>query len=163
MENQGKKPHIYAQWSFPEVEDAQKSRRWYIFAGVIAVGCLVFAFFTANTLFAAIIVMASFIYIYSSISSTMDIMFSISEIGVQAGSRFYPYKDIKSFWLLYEPQENLKMLYFEFKRGARSSMSVPLKETNPLEVREVLLQFIPEDLEKEEEPLPDMITRLFKL
>ena len=91
-----------------------------------------------------------------------QLMVSIFEDGIQAGENFYAYRDLKSFWIIYEPPE-VKTLYFDFKSAWRPRLPVPLAEENPVEVRRFLLKYLEEDLSRESEPTSDALSRLLRL
>ena len=42
-------------------------------------------------------------------------------------------------------------------------ITIPLEDINPVELREVLLMYIEEDLEKEEEPTTESLTKILRL
>ena len=88
--------------------------------------------------------------------------FAINEDGVVLGSKFIAYKEIKDFFIIYEPPE-VKTLHLEFNQGWRPRLAVPLGEQNPLAVREVLLKYLAENTERTEEPLSDYLSRKWKL
>ncbi|KKU49315.1 MAG: hypothetical protein UX68_C0001G0063, partial [Parcubacteria group bacterium GW2011_GWA2_46_9] len=71
-------------------------------------------------------------------------------------------KDLKSFWIIYEPPE-VKMLYFDFKNAWRPRLPIPLQDENPIEVRRLLLKYLEEDLSRESEPTSDALSRLLRL
>ena len=56
-----------------------------------------------------------------------------------------------------------KNLYFDFKTGIRPSLTILLGDQNPLTVRKILLEYLKEDTEKENETFTDTVSRLLKL
>jgi len=64
--------------------------------------------------------------------------------------------------MYYEPDE-AKTLFFEFKNRVRPRLSIPLENKNPLKIRAILLKYLPEDVERENEPLSEQLSRLLKL
>ena len=78
------------------------------------------------------------------------------------GSKFYEWSDIKNFRIVYKPPE-VKRLYIDLKNIFLSDFSVPLRDKNPIEVREVLKDYLKEDLTKEEETLTDRMGRWLKI
>ena len=76
--------------------------------------------------------------------------------------KFYDYDAVRYFYILYKPPE-LKNLYFEFKAVTKPRLIVPLENQNPLEIRDILNQYLTENLEKEEEPASEALRKLFKL
>ena len=71
-------------------------------------------------------------------------------------------KDIKEFALLYEPPI-VKTLYVDFNSFWRPMVSIQLEDVDPNLVRESLLPYAYENLEREDETLTDMLRRMYKL
>lgn len=163
MEEKNIEVNIHSSWKFPEVVSYNRTKRWYYIAGVFWLFCFGYAILTGNFMFAGIMVMGSFVYFYSQSEASKDIVFNITEEGIEVGRHSYLYKELSAFWIVYEPSENVKTLYFDFKNKLYTSLSVPLMGQNPLSVREILLRYLPEDLQKEEEPMSDIFNRAIKL
>ena len=79
--------------------------------------------------------------------------------------RFYemglPKDKIDRFWFFYDPP--VKALYIEIKGGLSGRRRVDLVDQDPNVVREILGQFVVDDLEENEEPVSDTFSRLLKL
>ena len=84
----------------------------------------------------------------------------LSGVGINLGKSTYPYKNIRRFWIIYDPPHNTT-LNFETTAYLNSTISVELANQNPFEVKEFLNGFLPEDLEKEES-MTDAIARKLK-
>ncbi len=150
-------------WAVPEFEKHDRSRAWYIVAVLMVLAMMVFALAANNFLFAVIIVLASLIIILHTGREPEMINFSITDEGIQIGRHFYDYDEIKNFAIVYKPREGVKNLYFEFKIPLRHRLTVPLMDKNPLPIRENLLKYLPEDLERTAPPLSEQLARLFRL
>lgn len=148
-------------WRINDFEKYQKSFMWYVLAIIAGLGLLVYAVFTANFLFAVIILMFAVIVLIQELREPNEITCCITENGVIIGERVYKYKEFENFWIIYEPP-HLKNLYLEFK-GIKPRLSIPLKKQNPNDVRKFLCKYVVEDLEKEEEPLSEFIGRVLKI
>ena len=77
------------------------------------------------------------------------------------GGKKYDFTEFKDFSIIYQPPE-ISTLYLEFRMPFRERLSVQLGELNPNEVRAYLLNFIAEDLEREEESLSDILSRILR-
>lgn len=156
-------PHgkVFFSWEFKEFPSAGRSKSWYLGAGIIFFLLIIYALFSANFLFAIIIIMVVLILVMMRREAN-KIKFSITEDGIEIGQNFYEYKNIKNFWIIYEPPE-IKTLYFEPKSFFQPKIPVPLENQNPIKIREVLLQYLTEDLDKENEPVSDQLSRWLKL
>lgn len=151
------------QWQFNEYEKYERSRRWYLVTGLLALALVVQAVWTGNYLFALIIVLFAIILVLQSLQTPLAVAFVLTDSGVAVGTKFYPYAEMDNYWLVYNPPE-VKTLYFQPNGLIRHRLSVPLpEELDPNDLRDFLNQFLAEDLEREEEPLSDRISRLWKL
>jgi hypothetical protein len=148
-------------WSFSEYEHRDRKLGWFFIAGAVAVGLFTFAIFTSNFLFAGIIVFIAAVYALQHYHKPLTVHVVLSPDGITLQERLFPWKEIKTFWIIYEPPD-VKNLYFECK-GLRPRLKIPLHDQNPVAVREALLPYLDEDLEKENEPLSDAVGRVFKL
>jgi len=93
----------------------------------------------------------------------MMVDFELGPEGVKIGGKFYDYDDIKNFCVLYKPKQSIKQLYFEFKSATRQRLSVPLRRMDALTVRNFLIRYLDEDLERSNDPLSEQLTKLLKL
>ncbi|OGF23279.1 hypothetical protein A2Y83_00160 [Candidatus Falkowbacteria bacterium RBG_13_39_14] len=157
--NKGK---LLLSWSFPEFTKYERSKRWYITASAITILFLFYSVFTFNFLLAVIVVMAAMIVLMREKADPRDISFSITERGIEIGEKFYPYRDIKRFSIIYEPP-NVKVLYLEFKFKMKPRFSVQLENQNPNEARKVLKEYLDEDLDRESESVSDALGRWLKI
>lgn len=162
QENLSKIGGVFANWVFPEYLKYQHNRRWYVAFSIAMLGLLVFSLVTLNFLFAVIIIIFSVVVFLHDIKEPMQISFHIGENGILLGRKFFAYREFESFWLIYDPKE-VKNLYFSSKSFIRPIVSIPLLDQNPLKIREFLLQYLEEDLEKEEESVSDQLGRRFKI
>ncbi len=150
------------EWQFPERPKTERSKAWYL--TLIIIGGLLFtwALITLNFLFALIVVICAFILLFQQKKETSLLNFRISDSGIQVGQKFYPYKNLDNFWILYEPPV-IKNLYFEFKSKIIPRLGIPLEQMNPVKIRKILLDYLDEDLSKENEPSSDTLARWLKL
>jgi hypothetical protein len=153
---------ILLSWEFLERPRHERGRIWYSAMIAIGGGLLIYSLISANFLFALIIVMFSLVLYVSTIFEPSLVRITFSEDGVEIGDSFFPYRDIDKFWFYYEPPI-ARNLYLEFKSMLQPRLRVDLDEQNPNQVRQVLAQFVREDLERVEEPVSEMIGRIFKI
>ena len=163
------------KWAVPEYRAPQRSRRWYWLASLVIIVCLFFSFFSlsgwklvflgsaSNFLFALIIVVAAIIMIINESQPPIMVPIELGPEGVRIGNRFYDYDDFRHFAVLYKPKQSLKILYLEFKNSLRPRLSVPLRRQDALAVRNFLVRFLDEDLERTEPPLSEQLTKMLKL
>lgn len=150
-------------WNIPEYYKHKRGAGWYIMAGIIDLVLIFYAFSTDNFLFAVIVIIASFIIILFDSNDPEEINFRITTIGIIIGNKFYDYDEIKNFSIIYKPNEEIKKLYFEFKNVITQRLFIPLEDQNPLQVRNILLKYLSEDLDRDGEPLSEAFSRTFKI
>jgi hypothetical protein len=157
-------------WEIPEYNKHQRSRSWYIIAGLVVLFFILastitpnFFFDAPNYLFVGLVVLGAFVMLMIDKSEPQQIIFAIGDEGVTLGRKFYDYDEIHNFSIVYKPRTGVKRLYLEFKSAVRQRLSIPLLDQNPLVVRDALLRFLPEDLERTEQPTSEGIAKLLKL
>ena len=148
-------------WVFSEFPQYERSKSWYIWAGIIIGLSLVYSILTLNFLFAIIIVITSLLVTIFRRTSN-EVEFKITEDGILVNKVFYDYDDIKNFFVIYQPPE-VKTLFFEPKSVLKPRIPVSLEEQNPVKIREALLEYLDEDLDRENEPTSEQFSRMFKL
>jgi hypothetical protein len=150
-------------WQIPEYDKHPRARSWYILASGIAVVLLLSSMTTGNFLFAVIIIVASLIIILHDGKEPDKVDFKIMSEGIVVGRRFYDYDEIKNFSIIYKPREEVQNLYFEFNGFIKPRLSIPLENMNPLQIRETLLKYLREDLERKNRPTSETLAKLLRL
>ena len=150
-------------WQVPEYEKHERSKSWYVIASIIGILLLIYSFWTANFLFAVIIIITSLIIIIHDGRDPDMVNFNITDEGIIIGRKFYDYDEIKDFAIVYKPKQGVKNLYFEFKNTIKHRLSVPIQDMNPLLIRENLLKYLKEDLERTDQSTSEGIAKVLKL
>lgn len=154
--------NIIYEWWVREYEQHDRSRRWYIVSGLIGLALIVFALFTANYIFAVLIVLFAIVLYLHELQEPLEVYFAITDVGIVLGRKFYRFSELSNFWIIYNPPE-VKSLYFTLGNVLKHRLQVPLTEVNPVELREYLMQYLEEDLSQEDEPASDKLARVFKI
>ncbi|MFH1111818.1 MAG: hypothetical protein V1712_01975 [Patescibacteria group bacterium] len=149
-------------WQFPEFREIERSRLWWIVALVILVVLLVYAIRDFNFLFAIIVIIGAAIIWVDSRKKPALLDFAIHQQGVAVGRRFWLWNELDFFWIAYRPPE-ITSLYLQPKAALKPRLSIPLVNINPLKIREILTKFLREDLEREDEPTSEALSRLLKI
>jgi uncharacterized membrane protein YobD (UPF0266 family) len=146
-------------WETPEFTHYQHGKRWFLIAILIFVALVVFALITKQWLMAAVIILTAVIVFIFTQQKPKVVPFGISHAGIIFSNRFYPYSEIKSFWIVYEP--NVKTINFELTRRLSMIITVQLLDQDPLPIRKFLKKYLPEEKSRGED-FSDRISRLLK-
>ena len=149
----------HIKWSAPEFEHYQKSKSWFMITGGIAGLLFLWALFTKNFIFALLIALAYFTIAVYSVKRPKKINLAITPKGIKIEKTLYEFENLKSFWLFYNPPET-RELSLRSKKTVMPYIKIPLGEQNPVEVRQVLIKYLPE--RKHKESLIDNLARQIK-
>lgn len=153
---------VLHEWTIQEYDRHERGTWWYILIISIGLVFVAYGLYTQNFLFSLIIILAAIILFLQSHQSPPQVSFRIAELGLLIGNRFYAYTELESFYIIYNPPE-VKTLFIESKSALRPTLRLPLLDEDPVTVRQTLLEFLEEDIEKEEEPLSDRAARMWKI
>jgi hypothetical protein len=173
-------------WKVQEYTAPKKTKRWYLIAGLVGIVLIAYALFTSNLIFAVIIIIGAILIILSDGNKPGILTIELSDDGVKVGKEFYLYEQLDNFFIIYRPKEGIKNLYLEFKRFvrpqvsgaaksgryewmlwlmnfARTRLSIPLDDMNPVLIRKNLLKYLKEDVERTDIPLSEKLSEMLKL
>jgi len=153
---------VIFSWQHPDYISYKKDRLWYIVATLLSVLGVAWAIYDQNYLFAVFLVLFYMVVLMYENRPTALVDFIITAEGIKTGDNFYYYRQIDHFFIVYRAG-GIKNLYIEFKNPFRGRLVVPLDGQNAVAVREYLLNFLTEDLEREAEPLTDQLRRIIRL
>lgn len=163
QENQNLSEVVFS-WTCSEYEKYRKNIWWYVLS-LIVLGLLIWWSFSdgrwgggRNYLFVIFLVLFYLIVLIYEIREPAKVEFAITQDGVKFGEKFYFYKEIHDFFIIYQ-EPGVKSLYLDFKNPLRGRLAVPLDGQDAIAVREHLLQFVKEDLDWEAEPITDRLRR----
>src|SRR5882724_5613908 len=146
-------------WQSPEYVYYPKSTRWYISMGVIALVVLGYAIWTRDfIMFATLGCLFVAAYFFTK-REPREITVSLSGKGVTINRVLYPYQQMKAFWIHYAPPD-IKTVNFETVNYVNRDISIQLEDQNPNSIRDFLLQYLPEDLDREEPYTEKLLRRL---
>lgn len=152
---------VLVEWEVDEYPLHNRSRIWYIVAGVIGISLIIYAVITANFLFAVIVLMSGVITLLSIFVKPERISVVITTTGIVIGDMYYDFLSVRDFSIVYDPPD-VKNLYLDFYAFSHPMITIPLEEIDPNVVRENLLIFCRENLDRTEEHITDVVRRLYK-
>lgn len=150
-------------WKIDEFVKHQRNKKWYMIASAIALALIIWAIIDKNYFFALIIILSSALIVFydGEVPNKIDVKLEYN--GLFVGNNFYEFQSISSFYIIYKPEQKVKKIFFEFKNPLKNRLSISLENENPIIIRDYLLQYLKEDLEKENEPLSEGLSKLLKL
>ena len=151
------------EWEIDNMTKHVRSKRWYIIAGIVTLLLIIWAIYERNYLFALVIIISTGLLIYYEGEEVKKIKVKIQYNGLFVGDNFYKFQSVSKFYIIYKPDENIKRLYIEFRNPLEPRLSIPLENENPIEIRDFLLQYLEEDLDKEDEPASEGMANILKL
>ena len=149
-------------WKHQDFIRYHKNIWWYLIS-LIVLGLLVWwSIATRNFLFAIFLVLFYLVTLLYDNRRPEIIDFAVTHDGIKTGKTFHYYKEISHFFVIYE-ERGIKCLYFEFRNPINARLAVPLDGQNAVAIREFLLGYLKEDLEREGEPLSSRLRRWLRL
>ncbi|MDP3964187.1 MAG: hypothetical protein Q8Q20_00820 [bacterium] len=153
---------VFHSWKFKEYQEHQRGLLWHILFFAVGGGTALYSIIVKNWLFLFIILTLWIVIFITTRRQPLLLTFSIAEDGVAVDNKLYSYDTLKEFWIIYNPLES-KYLYLSFQSDFRPDLVIPLENTNPVKVRETLLEYLPEDVERNEESASEIMSREYKL
>jgi len=151
---------VVAYWQGPEYEVLPKSKRWYFISVAFILGMVLFSVWTNSHIVAILFLVigaVGFLYIIMP-PRVMD--YAITQDGFVVGDELHYWDEIESFWIFYEPPHT-RVISLHIEGHLFPYVHVPLHELDPVDVREALLEFMPE--RRQERTFVDTMERLLKI
>lgn len=145
------------QWHAQEHNHQPKTAKWFIVLS-IATTILVGIFLYFINLIGAIATafLGGFVY-YLAQKHPNTLRYRIMVDGVALNNTLYHFKDLDSFNIVYEPGET-KTVILRSKHKFTPLIHMEIGDTDPVAIRDILLEFVRED-QTLEEPLVDIWAR----
>ncbi len=151
---------VLFHWQAPEYEMIRGDRRWYLYLSLILFAIIGYAVFTNSPIMAITFILIGVVeYIYIN-KEPRTLTFKITPEGIFAGNELYPFENIKSFWILYEPP-HIRVISLHTKGTLLPFIHIPVHDEDPVKIRGILLEHISE--EKQEMRFVDTLERLLRL
>jgi hypothetical protein len=116
-------------WSALEYEEKERSRDWFWALGIIVVTGAIASIIFSNYFFAALLVLGGVMLAFYAIKKPDLINYELNEEGLLMKHRFFPYENIKAFWVQadFTPNSKLKpMLFIHIERAFLPVISIPI-------------------------------------
>lgn len=149
-------------WEAPSHTHYERGAGWYIAMVVVALFFVAYAIWTANFLFAFLILLIAIIFLLAGHEEPKKVLIQIGDHGIVRDGKLYSYQDLEEFAIAYQPPVS-KVLYIESRSSLRPRLAIPLEDEDPAKIREHLKQYMKEDLDLQGEHLSDVIARLLRI
>lgn len=150
------------EWEVNEYEQYKRGPWWHVIMILMALSLIVYGMFSGNFLLSLLIILAAIIFFMQSYQEPQKLSVAITNLGFVVGSKFFPYDELDEFYLIYKPP-SVKKLFIKQKSPWRPMLRIPLLQENPIEIRALLKDYLNEDLETEDEPFTDTLSRTWRL
>jgi hypothetical protein len=149
-------------WEAPSWERYERGPKWYVWMGLVVLALTVYAVFTANYLFAFIILLTAIILILAGNQEPHPVLVQIGHNGIVYDGRMYQFGELSDFAIIYHPPHT-QILYIQPRNPAKPRLRIPLGEQDPVAIRGHLKTYVDEDLNLREEHFSDILARLLRL
>ena len=149
-------------WRHQDFVRYHKNVWWYVISLIILGLFVWWCIATRNFLFAIFLVLFYLVTLLYDNRNPEIIDFAITPDGIKTGKTFHYFKEVTHFFVVYQ-ERGVKNLYFEFRNPLKGRLVVPLDGQNAVAIREFLLGYLKEDLEREAEPLSSRLRRWLRL
>lgn len=145
------------EWQAPEHVHRPKSRAWFAtLAAATAIISVGFAL-TGNIMATVAIALAGGLTYYIAQQPIKNVRYRIMADGLAFNNTLYHYQDLEAFNIIYKPGET-KTVLVRSARPFAPLLHMEIGDTDPVAIRDLLLDFVPEDLHLTE-PLVDIYAR----
>lgn len=144
-------------WHAQEHAHRPKSPRWFIVLAVIVTGLVVFFLFTYNFMGAITTALVGILLYWIAQRKPALVHYRIMVDGVAIGSMLYHYRELLAFNIVYEPNET-RTVIVRSQRRFTPLLHMEIGEADPVAIRDILIEFLPED-QNLHEPIADILAR----
>jgi len=157
-------PHVSSKeilknWETEEFSYYEKSKTWFLVGGIFFF--IIVGYFTIiKELITAVTFLLLGITVYLfSLKKPRMIECSITYQGILVDNVTYPYTDLESFWIFYEPPD-FKVISLKHKKPYLPHIQIPLGDEDPMEIRKILMELLSEA--EQEEAFSDKMARYLR-
>lgn len=131
-------------WEIKESISHKKNKKILIFLSLFLFCIILYALITESPIMAITFILIG-VMVYINLNyEPKTIRFSLDIEGVHIGRELYPYENIYSFWIFYEPGKR-KCLSLHTNGDLTPYVHIPIGDEDPLLIRKILLEFLPEE------------------
>ena len=144
------------EWEAPSFYYNPQKKYLALVVIALMAGATALLFYDQDTLLAIFLMLSSLVLVLYANKKPDVYKIKVGQAGVSIGNRMYYYKELKSFWLDYNPH-GPKELSLEARKWYLPHIKVSIEKEDPLELRSLMINFVPEKMH--EKSLVDLIAR----
>jgi len=130
-------------WEAPSTIHYQKGWIWYLVAGLITIGMILYFVLIDAPAGAIATLLLAGVYFLTTTIESQQIKIELNDLGVKVGKEFYPFSSIRFFWIEYTPPISSQIKFATIGKMGRI-IKVQLDKQDPADVRNYLRTQIPE-------------------
>jgi hypothetical protein len=130
-------------WKSLEYKKKEKTADWYWAVIIIAISIVVVSFLVGDGFFGILIIVATMTLLMFSTHEPKLLDIMIDQRGLIINTDMYPFVNLDAFWVDISDPNNHKII-FESKKTFMPLVVIPLDEYHHLDIRDFLLQYLPE-------------------
>jgi hypothetical protein len=156
---QEKDPRIFMEWLTLAYRQTEKSKGWYGFMGLIILLFIAYDLMTGGWIVSVTFLILAGVYYLSESKRAPVVKVTISDHGIRFGAQYFQYDQLKSFWILNDPEA--RTLHLTAYKGVNRQISIMIPEDiNIVKLREYLLLELSEEQGKKESFSDQLIRNL---
>jgi len=94
---------ILLSWDAPEFEVYENSTRWYLIAGIFVLAMAIWGLVSNSPIMSITFILIGIVGYIQLQRDPVVRTFSVTTTGLLVGKELYPYENISSFWIFYDP------------------------------------------------------------
>ena len=130
------------EWDAHEYEHKERSSDWFWAVGIISISISVASVIFGNIIFAILILLSAFSLALFINRPPENVHVVITERGITKDKIHYPYSTLDSYWL--DSDHPHPKILLRSDKMFMPIIRVPIGDTDPIELDELLTQFLPE-------------------
>lgn len=150
---------ILMEWEPVQFRDAPRGDNWYLWLGIAAAILITIAILTKTYIVAVTFFLLAVVLVMFAQKPIKRHRVRITDTGIEVGEQFYPYHKLKSFWILYNPPQ-VTTLNFQQRDKISLNINIEIEDEDPVKIRDILLEYLTEEENKEEDFIDAISRRL---
>ena len=151
---------VLLEWQTVDSRPHERSARWYLVGGIFVIAFAVYGLLEKSWTTTLLALLIGAMYFLLRNVKPRTIIVQITGLGVNVAGTFTPWNMLRDFWILVA--EKHTELHLAPSRSFKGEIVVFVEQVDAADVRNTLLQFLPERTGMEERML-DYLARILKL